>query len=98
MIKDKYIWVKAKLTNYPALRDSNERLYYHFLKEIGYDIDKPTKEFLKDMEKRVIPYVDAFGRASRKVQEEHPHLRGKLWQKRKTVKEPEIRQEIRDLT
>jgi hypothetical protein len=98
MIKDKYIWVKNKLTAHPALRDSNERLYYHYLLEIGYDIDKPTKEFLKDMEKRVIPYMDAFGRASRKVQEEHPHLRGTLWQKRKTVKEPEIRQEIRDLT
>ena len=50
------------------------------------------------MEQRVIPYMDAFGRASRKVQEEHPHLRGKLWQKRKHKREKEIRQEIRDLS
>lgn len=98
MIKDKYLWVKAKLAAYPALRDSNERLYYHYLKEIGYNTNKSAKEFLKDMEDRTIPYMDSFGRASRKVQEEHPHLRGALWQKRKTSKEPEIRQEIRDLT
>jgi hypothetical protein len=51
--------------------------------EINYDFSKSAKDFLKDMEQRVIPYMYAFGRASRKVQEEHPHLRGKLWQKRK---------------
>jgi hypothetical protein len=98
MIKDKYQWVKNKLTLHPELRDSNERLYYHYLLEINYDFSKSAKDFLKDMEQRVIPYMDAFGRASRKVQEEHPHLRGKLWQKRKHKREKEIRQEIRDLS
>jgi hypothetical protein len=98
MVKDKYLWVKSKLAQYPELRDSNERLYYHYLLEIGYNINKPAKEFLKDMESRIIPYMDSFGRASRKVQEEHPHLRGKTWQKRKTKKEAQIRQEIRDLS
>lgn len=98
MIKDKYQWVKQKLTLHPELRDNNERLYYHYLLEIGYDLNKPTKEFLKDMATRAVPYLDSFGRASRKVQEEHPSLRGKLWTKRKTVKEKEIRQEIRDLS
>jgi hypothetical protein len=98
MIKERYEWVKDKLTQYPELRDSNERLYYHYLKEIGYDVNKSFKESLKDMEKRVIPYLDTFGRASRKVQEEHPHLRGKSYKKRKGEKESKVRQEIRDLT
>jgi hypothetical protein len=98
MIKERYEWVKDKLSNYPELRDSNERLYYHYLLEIGYDVNKPFKECLKDMEKRVIPYLDTFGRASRKVQEEHPHLRGKSYKKRKGEKQAKVRQEIRDLT
>jgi len=98
MIKERYLWVKKKLTDHPNLRDSNEQLYFVYLTEIGYDCKKPIKEFLKDMSNRTIPYIDVFGRASRKVQEEHPHLRGKTWQKRKNKKEPEIRQEIRDLS
>jgi hypothetical protein len=98
MIKEKYEWVKEKLTQHPELRDSNERLYYHYLKEIGYDMNKSFKDALKDMEKRIIPYLDSFGRASRKVQEEHPHLRGKSYGKRKGEKQDKIRQEIRDLT
>lgn len=98
MIKDKYQWVKDKLSNYPELRDSNERLYYHYLMEINYDFSKSAKELLKDMESRIIPYMDTFGRASRKVQEEHPHLRGKLWQKKKSKKAEEVKQEIRDLS
>jgi hypothetical protein len=55
MIKEKYEWVKNKLSKHPELRDSNERLYYHYLLDIGYDITKPFKEALKDMEGRVIP-------------------------------------------
>lgn len=98
MIKERYQWTKEKLRQYPELRDSNERLYYHYLKEIGYDTNKSFKEALKDMENRVIPYLDTIARASRKVQEEHPHLRGKFWQKRKSKKAEEVKQEIRDLT
>ncbi len=98
MIKEKYEWVKDKLSKHPELRDSNERLYYHYLKEIGYNMNKPFKEALKDMEKRVIPYLDSFGRASRKVQEEHPHLRGDSYGKRKGEKATKVKQEIRDLT
>lgn len=98
MIKDKYQWVKDKLSNHPELRDSNERLYYHYLIAINYDFSKSAKDLLKDMENRIIPYMDTFGRASRKVQEEHPHLRGKLWQKKKSKKAEEVKQEIRDLS
>ncbi|MEY4332524.1 MAG: hypothetical protein RLZZ196_1262 [Bacteroidota bacterium] len=96
MIKDKYDWVKDKLTQYPVLRDSTERLYYIYLLEIDYDVNKPFKQVLKDMEARIIPYIDSFGRASRKVQEEHPHLRGKLYNKRKR-KQEEVKQEIKDI-
>jgi hypothetical protein len=96
MIKDRYEWVKDKLTKFPKLRDSNERLYYNYLLDIGYDVNKSFKEILKDMENRSIPYIDSFGRASRKVQENHPHLRGELYKKRKK-KEEEVKDEIRSL-
>lgn len=94
MIKELGPWVKAKLISSPKLRDSNERLYYLYLKESGYDTTKSLKDFLKDMEARRIPYLDSIARASRKVQEEHPHLRGKKWRKRKK-KSIEIRNEMR---
>lgn len=96
MIKEKYEWTKDKLKNFPQLRDSNERLYYHYLLDIGYDMNKPFKEVLKDMEARVIPYLDSFGRASRKVQEEHPHLRGDLYNKRKK-KSDQVKEEINSI-
>ena len=35
------------------------------------------------MSNREIPYMDSVARASRKVQEENPYLRGKSWGKRK---------------
>ena len=98
MIKEKYNWVKEKLEKQPKLRDSNERLYYNYLVHINYDTNKTVKEFLKDMEDRVIPYIDSFGRASRKVQEEHPHLRGEYYLQRKVKKEEEVRDEIRKLS
>lgn len=96
MVKERYNWVKAKLTKYPSLRDSNERLYYHYLKDIQFDVNMPFKEALKAMEKREIPYLDAIGRTSRKVQEEHPHLRGKFYKLRKG-KEEEVKNEINSI-
>ncbi len=96
MVKEIRDWVTSKLTNYPNLRDSNERLYYNYLLDSGYDTGKSIKEFLKDMENRTIPYLDSFGRASRKVQEDNPSLRGKLWKKRKKRAE-KIKQEIKNI-
>jgi len=96
IIKDKYQWVKNKLSKHPELRDSNERLFYHYLLDIQYDVNKPFKDALKDMESRGIPYIDSFGRASRKVQEEHPHLRGELYNKRKK-KADEVKKEIKSI-
>ena len=87
------MWVKQKLVTNSLLRDSNERLYYEYLKESGYDTSKSVKEFLKDMEKRNIKYLDSIARVSRLLQEENPHLRGKLWKKRKK-KSVEIKHEI----
>jgi hypothetical protein len=77
-------WVKLKLTQDPKTRDSNEKLYYDYLEYTGYDVNSKTiKQFLKDMSNREIPYMDSVARASRKVQEENPYLRGKSWGKRK---------------
>jgi len=83
MIVELKTWVKLKLISNPKLRDSNEQLYYEYLKESGYDVQNNVKQFLKDMEKREIRYIDSIARASRLIQEEHPHLQGELWGKRK---------------
>jgi hypothetical protein len=93
-LKEKKEWVKRKLIQSPKLRDSNERLYYEYLKEIGYPIENKTaKGLLQDMSNRCIPYMDSIARMSRMVQEEFPHLRGKTWKKRKK-KSIEVKHEI----
>tara|TARA_R110001592_G_scaffold360164_1_gene668078 strand:+ start:848 stop:1138 length:291 start_codon:yes stop_codon:yes gene_type:complete len=83
MIADFKEWVKLTLINSPRCRDSNELLYYKYLKHIHYDVNTSAKQFLKDMSNRKIPYVDSIARASRKTQEDFPYLRGKYWGKRK---------------
>jgi hypothetical protein len=94
MIIEKKEWVKRMLLTSPKLRDSNERLYYLYLKELGYNVESKTaKDLLIDMEKREIPYLDSIARASRLVQEEFPYLRGKTWGKRKK-KAVKIKHEI----
>lgn len=93
MITDLKDWVTEKLIKYPKLRDSNEKLYYKYLTESGYDVSKNVKEFLMDMETREIKYLDSIGRASRLVQEQNPQLRGKLWKERKK-KSVDVKHEI----
>ena len=96
MVKKHLSWVHDVLTTDERCRDSNELLYYKFLKETGYDTNKGVLQFLKDMEQRKIPYLDSIARASRKIQEECPHLRGKKWRERKK-KEEVIREEIKSI-
>lgn len=93
MIVEQKPWVKQQLIKNPKLRDSNEKLYYKYLKAIGYDTSKNVKEFLKDMENREIKYLDSISRASRSIQEEFPYLRGKTWSKRKS-KSVDVKHEI----
>lgn len=96
MIAKQIPWTISTLTKSEKARDSNEFLYFLYLQDIGYDTNKSVKDFLIDMEKKNVPYIDSIGRASRKVQEEIPSLRGKFWKKRQK-KEVEIRAEIRDI-
>lgn len=97
IIKNHFDWVKEQLTLYPTLRDNNERLYYNYLLDLGYDVDKSIQFFLRDMSLRKIPYIDSIARASRKVQENYPELQGKNYKERVTKKEHAVREEIRDL-
>lgn len=93
LIKNKLSWVKSKLEQFPELRDNNERLYFHYLTESGYDMSKNVKDFLKDMSQRKVVYLDSISRASRKIQEDNPHLRGETWCQRK-LKSVEVREEV----
>jgi hypothetical protein len=83
------------LTQHPKLRDSVEGLYFAYLNWEGYDVNKSIKDFMLDMSHRRIPYIDVIGRLSRKVQEEHPHLRGIYYGKRKNEKAPEVKEQIK---
>jgi hypothetical protein len=97
IIKKHYDFVFDTLTTHPATRDSNELLYYRYLRTLGYDVDKSVKDFLLDMAHRKVPYIDSLARASRKVQENHPELRGKSYKERVVKKELAVRAEIRAL-
>jgi hypothetical protein len=89
-------WVKKKLQEYPSLRDNNEKLYFLFLEEHGYDTTQSIKSFLKDMSYRRIPYLDSVGRVSRLIQEQHPSLRGLLYGKRKG-KSLDVKSEVKSI-
>jgi hypothetical protein len=94
MIVERKEWVKLQLTKFPNLRDNSEKLYFYYLKAIGYPVEsKSATEFLMDMYNRKIPYLDSIARASRLIQEEHPHLRGLYWGKRKK-KSVDVKHEI----
>lgn len=97
IVKKHYDFVFETLTKHPATRDSNELLYYSYLKNLGYNINKSVRDFLIDMNNRKVPYIDSLARASRKVQENHPHLRGKSYTERVIRKEKKVRDEIREL-
>lgn len=97
VVKKHFDWVKEQLEKYPELRDNNEKLYYRYLVSIGYNTGTSLVGFLQDMANREIPYIDSIARASRKVQENHPELRGVSYTKRVTKKEFAVREEIRDL-
>jgi hypothetical protein len=88
-IKDK---VFDLLTRYPHLRDSDEKL----CSNIWYSkIEKglSATEFLAIYSEGKLPNSESITRCRRKVQEDHPELRGTLYEE-KQAKQEQIKEEL----
>jgi hypothetical protein len=85
-IKNMQDVVKASLEKYPRYRDDDNKLvayiWFKNLKNNGIPENIPAIEFLHFYANNELPQADVITRARRKVQEDHPHLRGKLWEER----------------
>lgn len=89
--------VQALLEKFPEFKDDDNRLIAHIwwkhLKNNDIPEDIITMDFLKLYAKGEIPQADMITRARRKVQQDFPHLRGKVWEERHKLKE-EVRKGI----
>lgn len=96
-IKEK---VKKLLIEYPPYRDDDQRLiatYYY--RDLGGKrvIDNMTAfEFLQVFAKGKIPSPDNITRVRRRLQEQHPELRGEKYNKRHSIEE-DVRKDIHEL-
>ena len=82
-----YDKVKEILEDYPDARENYTHLYWIFYNERDFF------HILAEIRSKRLPSFEAVSRARRKVQEDHPHLRGKTYGKR-LEKEHEVRQAI----
>lgn len=75
--------VKALLENYATLRDNDERLICNVwladLARNGLNMKCEIEVFFNMFASGDITNADTITRVRRKLQEEHKHLRGKLW-------------------
>ncbi len=88
-IKDK---VFDLLTRFPHLRDSDEKLcsnIWHSKIPAGIS----AHEFLAIYAKGDLPSSESITRCRRKIQEDHPELRGKVYEERQAKQEP-IKEEL----
>lgn len=98
--------VREILAKHPDARDSYESLYSiylykHMIRESGLNAaqldDKGVLWFLKQMREGNLPKYESIGRASRKLQEECPELRGEKWAERQQEAE-KVAQAVRSGT
>ena len=80
------------LTEYPHLRDNDERLQSSiWWKLSGKESD--TVKFLKMYVDKKLPNAESIRRMRQKIQEERPELRGLTWEKRHK-KQEKIKQSL----
>ena len=90
--------VKACLEKYPQYKDDDNQLvsyiWWAHLKKNGINTDNiSATKFLLLYSNGDLPQADVITRARRKVQEENPHLRGKLYEERHEQKK-KVRKDI----
>ena len=87
--------VKYLLSILPPLRDDDKLLSYQLwwnrVMEMKLNpIDIKWVEFMKLLSDGNLPSMDSISRARRKLQQEFPDLRGKLWEKRHNLEKEVI--------
>ena len=83
------------LTKHPSLRDSDERLianiWHSHIKNVE-DVDAVT--LLTRFAKGKLPSYESISRCRRKIQQEKPELRGKVYNMRKGKKQDQWRNDL----
>ena len=91
--------VKKYLIDYPEIRDDYQRLlaniWYHDLQDAGYHPDMVNgKTVLNIIAKgKILTNPESVRRNWQKLQQDHPELRGKTWEKRQG-KQSEIKSDL----
>lgn len=88
--------VKTLLKEHHHLRDSDNKLLANvwFLK--AEKVEEGAMDFLKLIADGKLPDAGSIRRCRRKLQEENPELRGKLWDKRHKM-QTQVQEEIREM-
>jgi hypothetical protein len=91
--------VRKLLTEDPRLRDDDILLRLHVCREMGYDPSVITykKALALEFEGK-IPNSESIRRSRAKLQHDDPSLRGKLWDERHKIEEPQWRAECREFS
>ena len=92
--------IEKWLRDHPHLRDNDERLigciWHQDLKDKDIDLDQISgTDLIKLMIEGKLTNPKSIGRARRKLQQEHPSLRGKAYKKRKEDQQDETIDEVR---
>ena len=83
MMKDYAIVVERILREHPDVRDDDQRLYVWICNEINPDILRlPFGKTFWFHDETGLPSYETITRQRRKLQEQHPELRGKKYQQR----------------
>lgn len=80
--------VQTLLVQYPYTRDSDELLVYMYVQDYVKSFHAPTmsfRDYLEAVKSNEIPSWSSIVRHRRRVQEEHPLLRGTSYQGRKAA-------------
>lgn len=101
--------IKRLLTDHDKTRDDDVLLYGDYVNDVIQNdralalsfgrmficLDSITAKDLLDLTKRgVLANYDIITRARRKIQEEHPALRGTVWNIRHNIEEPKVQADL----
>ena len=92
--------IKLFLTKYESMRDNDNELtayyYYKIIQTNGKEQNYTAMNFLGDYSKGMYPSAECITRCRRKIQEQHPELRGKNYTKRHDL-EQDFRTKIKSI-
>ncbi len=94
-ILNNYDTVKRLLETDPKYRDDYTKLIARvWWLEVNRNKYLTALELLNRLGNKELSHPESIMRARRKVQEEHPHLRGTTYQQRKTTEQKQVQKEL----